>query len=81
MFENELEAAGISCPIQLDCGRCAGTRLAGNGFHISCAGSFIGFVLSQLAKENRNVKSIRSRFPPQYLCEGECKDEPPYVVM
>ena len=51
MFENELEAAGIPCPIQLDLGRCAGTKLAGNGFHISCAGSFIGFVLSQLAKK------------------------------
>lgn len=53
MFPSELESAGIPCPVSADCGRVAGTKLAGNGFHISCAGSFIGFVLSLLEKKSK----------------------------
>lgn len=52
MFAKEQETCGIPCPIRVDCGKTAGTRLAGNGFHISCVGSFIGFVLSQLSKRD-----------------------------
>lgn len=51
MFPASIEASGIgACPILSDLGRANGVRLAGNGFHISCAGTFVGYVLAFLKK-------------------------------
>lgn len=52
MFKEALEATGVGAPpIPLDIGRSNGVKLAGNGFHIACAGSFVGFILTFLKKK------------------------------
>lgn len=49
IFEHTMAAAGVpDSQIQLDLGHSNMVRLAGNGFHIACAGSFVGYVLSIL---------------------------------
>ena len=58
MFPDMLRASGLGCPpIPEDLGRTNGVRLAGNGFHIACAGSFVGFVLAFLEKKDANWDS------------------------
>lgn len=53
MFDESVNAAGIGVsPIPKDLGRIAGVRLAGNGFHIACAGTFVGFVLALLTEKS-----------------------------
>lgn len=55
MFPDALRASGLGCPpVPEDLGRTNGLRLAGNGFHIACAGSFVGFVLAFLEKRTAN---------------------------
>jgi len=54
MFESSVHASGLGfCPIPKDiiC-RSSGVKLAGNGFHIACAGTFVGFVLSFLREKH-----------------------------
>ena len=52
MFQQFVDASGIgSPPVPNDVGRNGGVRLAGNGFHIACAGSFVGYVLSFVQKK------------------------------
>ena len=49
MLPDSIQAAQLGvCPINADLNVVRGTRLAGNGFHIACAGSCVGFILSQL---------------------------------
>ena len=44
-----VEAAGVPCSkVTVDEGRASMTRMAGNAFHIACAGTFVGFILSNL---------------------------------
>ena len=53
MFDESVNAAGVGVsPIPKDLGRIAGVRLAGNGFHIACAGTFVGFVLACLTEKS-----------------------------
>ena len=52
MFDESLAATGVGAtPIPSDLGRSNGVRLSGNGFHIACAGSFVGFVLAFLKQK------------------------------
>ena len=52
MVEDSIASSGIGyCLLPDDLGRVAGVKLAGNGFHIACAGTFVGFVLAFLAKK------------------------------
>lgn len=54
IFEHTMAAAGVpDSQIQLDLGHSNMVRLAGNGFHIACAGSFVGYVLSILEPNER----------------------------
>jgi len=55
MFPQSVQVSGIGVPpIPADLGRTAGVRLAGNGFHIACAGTFVGFILSCLKEKTPN---------------------------
>ena len=53
MFQSSIAAAQIGVsPIPADLSRQAGVRLSGNGFHIACAGTFVGYVLTFLKKKD-----------------------------
>ena len=52
-FEPFLEASGVyDCQIRSNLGHTAMTKMAGNGFQIASAGSFVGFVLCMLEKRS-----------------------------
>lgn len=56
MFQPFLDAAEIGQPpVPTNLSRVSGVKLAGNGFHIACAGSFVGYVLAHLQRKAPNV--------------------------
>lgn len=49
VFGPQVQASGLPvAPVCADVGQHALTRMAGNAFHVACAGSFVGFVLCNL---------------------------------
>ena len=55
MFEDSLKAAGLPrAPIPSNLSRTTGVKMAGNAFHIACAGTFVGFILAFLKKKSES---------------------------